>query len=71
MITYGHEKYIREAIDGVFMQETNFEIELIIADDGSRESTKALIESYAKNYPVPVRHLWHEDEGYRRQEILS
>ena len=51
MITYGHEKYIREAIDGVFMQETNFEIELIIADDASPDGTKEIIASICKNHP--------------------
>ncbi len=32
MITYNHEKYIREAIEGVLMQECDFEVELIISD---------------------------------------
>ena len=33
MITYGHEKYIEEAIKGVFLQKTNFPLELIISND--------------------------------------
>ena len=32
MITYNHEKYIREAVEGVLMQEGSFEIELIISE---------------------------------------
>ena len=38
---------------------------------GSRPTTQALVERYAQDYPVRLRHIWHEDEGYRRQEILN
>lgn len=50
MITYGHENYIREAIKGVLMQETNFIVELIISDDNSPDNTKEIIESFS-NHP--------------------
>ncbi len=33
MITYNHEAFIKEAIDGVLMQDVNFDVELIIADE--------------------------------------
>jgi len=33
MITYNHEKYIKQAIDGVLMQKTNFQFEIIVHDD--------------------------------------
>jgi GTPase len=35
MITYGHEQFIKEAIEGVLMQICDFEIELIISNDCS------------------------------------
>ena len=68
--TYNAEEWLEKVLIGYSVQ-TYKDFELIIADDGSRASTKELIDSYAKNYPVPVRHLWHEDLGYRRQEILN
>jgi glycosyltransferase involved in cell wall biosynthesis len=68
--TYNAEEWLEKVLIGYSVQ-TYKDFELIIADDGSRPSTKELIDSYAKNYPVPVRHLWHEDLGYRRQEILN
>lgn len=46
MITYNHEKYIAEAIEGVLMQEVDFEIELIIADDASTDTTGEIVQSY-------------------------
>lgn len=43
MITYGHEQFIREAIEGVLMQETDFKVELIIADDNSPDDTESVV----------------------------
>lgn len=68
--TYNAEEWLEKVLIGYSVQ-TYSGFELIIADDGSRTSTKELIEKYSENYPVPIRHLWHEDLGYRRQEILN
>jgi len=68
--TYNAENWLENVLIG-YSNQTYKNFELIIADDGSRPSTKALIDSYAIDYPVPIRHLWHEDLGYRRQEILN
>lgn len=43
MITYGHEQYIAEAVHGVLMQDTDFEIELIISNDKSPDNTDAVV----------------------------
>lgn len=51
MITYNHENYIKEAIEGVLMQESNYQIELIIANDASSDTTDSVIESIIKNHP--------------------
>ena len=68
--TYNAEEWLEKVLIG-YSNQTYKDFEVVIADDGSRESTKGLIDSYAANYPVPLRHLWHEDLGYRRQEILN
>ncbi|MBY0486974.1 MAG: glycosyltransferase family 2 protein [Flavobacteriaceae bacterium] len=68
--TYNAEEWLEKVLVGYSVQ-TYKDFDIIIADDGSRPSTKELIDSYAKNFPVPIRHLWHEDLGYRRQEILN
>ncbi len=51
MITYGHEKFIREAIEGVLMQECDFEVELILANDCSPDQTDKVIQEIIKNHP--------------------
>lgn len=39
--------------------------EVIIADDGSRDDTRALVEAEARTFPTPLIHAWHEDRGFR------
>ncbi|HCQ11991.1 glycosyltransferase family 2 protein [Flavobacterium sp.] len=51
MITYGHEKYIEEAINSVLMQECNFEFELIISNDCSPDKTDFVIQTILKTHP--------------------
>jgi glycosyltransferase involved in cell wall biosynthesis len=68
--TYNAEEWLEKVLIG-YNNQTYKNFELIVADDGSRFFTKELIDSYAKNFAVPLRHIWHEDLGYRRQEILN
>ena len=42
--------------------------EIIIADDGSTDETRKLIEEMAKSLPCPVKHAWQEDRGFRLAE---
>lgn len=51
MITYGHESYIRQAIESVLMQETNFDFELIVANDCSPDTTNLVIKGIIANHP--------------------
>ncbi len=60
MITYNHENFIREAIDGVLMQKTDFPIELIIGEDCSTDSTRKIVVEYAEKYPDLIRPLLPE-----------
>lgn len=45
--------------------------EVILADDGSTEKTKLLIESFKKDFPVPLIHIWHEDNGNQKPMIMN
>ena len=51
MITYGHEKYIRQSIEGVLMQETDFDFELIVANDNSPDNSDKVIVDLIENHP--------------------
>ncbi len=60
LITYNHEKFIRQAIDGVLMQKVDFEWELIIAEDCSTDSTRAIVLEYKEKYPDFIKLILQE-----------
>lgn len=45
--------------------------EVIIADDGSGHETQEMIQNFQKKFPVPLLHLWHEDNGFRAAAIRN
>lgn len=62
--TYNRPDALASVVRACFMQDDkNFEI--IIADDGSTANTRACVEQLAAASPVPLRHVWQADEGFR------
>ena len=43
--------------------------EVVIADDGSTADTAELIKRVASQLPVPVKHVWQEDKGFRKRRL--
>jgi len=50
-VTYNHEKYIREALDSILMQETDFDFEVLVGEDCSTDGTRDILREYEANYP--------------------
>ena len=63
MITYGHEKYIEEAINSILNQETNFEFELILANDNSLDRTDEIVQRIIENHKRGslIKYTKHEN----------
>jgi glycosyltransferase involved in cell wall biosynthesis len=57
MITYNHAPFIRQALDSVFAQTTDFSYEVVIGDDASTDGTGTILAEYAGNYPERIRLL--------------
>ena len=53
--TYNHEKYIRQALDSVLMQKTDFDFEILIGEDDSKDLTREICKEYAEKYASKVR----------------
>jgi glycosyltransferase involved in cell wall biosynthesis len=62
--TYNWPEALQAAVEGFFSQ-TDMDFEIVIADDGSGEATRACVERLRARSPVPFRHVWQPDVGYR------
>jgi glycosyltransferase involved in cell wall biosynthesis len=62
--TYNRPDALETVIKACFAQhDTDFEI--IIADDGSTNNTQECVERLSNGAPVPMRHVWQADQGFR------
>jgi glycosyltransferase involved in cell wall biosynthesis len=68
--TYNREDAL-EAVLRSLAGQTDRGFEVIVADDGSRAETRALLRSFVPRFGVPLRHVWHEDHGFRLAEIRN
>jgi len=60
MITYNHEAYIRQAVESILCQKTNFDFDIVIGEDCSTDSTRSIVMSIADQYPGKFKLLLHE-----------
>lgn len=68
--TYNREDALAAVLRGLSRQ-TDRQLEVVIADDGSGPQTAALIGSWVSRLGVPLRHVWHDDAGFRAGEIRN
>lgn len=68
--TYNSEEWLEKVIIG-FSVQTFTDFEIIIADDGSREATKVLIDRLRGEISIPIVHVWQEDNGFQKSQILN
>ena len=66
--TYNNPAWLEKTLWGYLCQDRMAD-EIIIADDGSGEETRLLVERYEKL--LPLKHIWHEDNGFRKTVILN
>jgi len=63
-----------EALDLVLqsvLNQSQLPDEVIIADDGSTNKTKVLIDSFKTKFEIPLIHIWQKDEGFKKAHILN
>ncbi|WP_431165304.1 glycosyltransferase family 2 protein [Tenacibaculum halocynthiae] len=68
--TYNWPKALHMVLSTVHNQ-TVLPNEILIADDGSTEDTKKVIEEWKEKLTIPIKHLWHEDKGFRKTIIMN
>lgn len=70
LATYNLPRHLSLVCAGLERQ-TCRDYEIIICDDGSGPETRSVITEFASRAPVPVKHLWQEDQGNRKSKILN
>lgn len=60
VITYNHEKYIRQCLQSIIDQETDFIFEVIVADDCSVDGTRKIVQEFKERYPSVIRTIFQE-----------
>ena len=68
--TYNEPKWLEKVIIG-FQNQIEMPDELVIADDGSTQETKKVIDRLRNDSPFPIIHVWQEDEGFQKTKILN
>ena len=61
---FNHKEYVREALEGMVNQQTDFDYEILINDDVSTDGTADIVREYAEKYPTKVRAFFPEKNLY-------
>jgi glycosyltransferase involved in cell wall biosynthesis len=68
--TYNWEAALDLVLRSV-LRQSRLPDEVLVADDGSGPATTELVARHAAHFPVPLRHVWHEDVGFRLAAIRN
>ncbi len=68
--TYNSPEYLRLSLDSVLRQSVMPD-EVLVADDGSAEPTAQVVREFSAVAGIPVKHVWHEDKGFRLAAIRN
>lgn len=68
--TYNSPRWLQKVLWG-FAVQTHQDFEILIADDGSGDETRTLIDQMRAETGMDIHHVWHEDDGFRKTAILN
>ncbi len=68
--TYERPHNLARSLEG-FRHQSRRDFEILVADDGSGHETRDLCARMARDFPVPLHHIWQEDRGFRKCAALN
>lgn len=71
VVTTYNRPLVLERVLLAYLSQDDLDIELKVADDGSTEETRRVVEHFAARAPFPVEHVWHQDAGFRAGAIRN
>lgn len=63
-ITYNHEPYIRQCLEGFVMQQTNFKFVAVVVDDASTDRNAEIIKEFEEKYPEIIKPVYLKENHY-------
>ena len=67
-ITYNHEAYLRDALEGFVMQKADFPFVAVVHDDASTDGTAAIVREYAARYPDIILPIYEAENQYSKRD---
>ena len=68
--TYNQPRWLEKTLTGYAAQDTSA-FDIFVADDGSGPETRAVLARMREHFGDRLHHVWHEDDGFRKCEILN
>jgi len=60
VVTYNQEKYIRQCLQSIVEQKTDYDFEVLVGDDCSSDKTGEILREFAQRYPGIVKPIFQE-----------
>lgn len=70
-LAYNAEKYIGQCLDGFVMQKCNFNYEVFVHDDASKDGTANIIREYEKRYPSLIHAIYQKENQYSQRVQIN
>lgn len=67
-MTYNHESYISQCLDGFIMQKTDFPFIAVVHDDASIDGTAEIVREYAEKYPEIIKPIYETENQYSKHD---
>ena len=67
-LVYNHATYLKQCLDSLVSQKTDFKYEVIVHDDVSTDNSAAIIKEYAKKYPDVIVPIFETESQYAKQD---
>ncbi|MBC8288835.1 MAG: glycosyltransferase [Planctomycetes bacterium] len=71
MLTFNHERFIRQAVESVLCQKTDFEFEIVISDDSSTDATPEILRELQESSAGQIRLLNHNSRLGVNRNLLE
>ncbi len=70
VFSYNHEKYLRQCLDGIVMQQVSFPFEVRVHDDASTDSSQEIIKEYQARFPDIIKPILQSQNQYSKERRI-